>query len=628
MTKQPRLRTQGRKSYGRGFLYLAILAVLGAAVWQLDRMIGLVSSIQEVVGSIAGSGASARVPRGTFYDRNLKQIALTLDRVSVFARIQELKSVPNTVKVLAEVLSLDEKELQQKLETTALRVWLAEDISMEQEIAIKSKRLAGVYLQKEEKRFYPNGSQAAHLVGYAEDGIGLAGVEHYYDRLLANRKPLKKEQSNLNSYEDLVLTLDLKIQDVLEKMLEDINKQEKVRWAVAYVMEGRTGEIVGGAQIPGFDLNNFTKYSKELLANRFVLPILLPDTFRRLLRDVSLLHGPISQESSVKIPWSLRSAESNLGSQLQLWEWLGLNEKPVADFHLSMQLGEQLERDQQPVLPRIPHLEMVPDYATPFAILTALAALHNDGKSIRPFVVQKDASEASDGPKEESLPGTKGGNERPGEKDAFVLHDGAELFRSQGRPGVSNSWFFRDEIPVNHLKDAGSQVYVNELLLVTIPSGSNDLYLLVVVEREQQGPKPNSGKKTMTLEQIVEEKIERISILQQVAKTVADVVEPESSDEDNYQREKDLSQVSKKVAAAKAQSYPKLEIMPDLKGQSLRKSLRALQGVYLKINIRGTGKVVAQKPEPGTSLKGVSECTLILDKDEDMVPDKFSKTVQ
>ncbi|MDK9708749.1 MAG: PASTA domain-containing protein [Desulforhopalus sp.] len=586
------------------------------------------SSVKEVVGSITGSGPKARVPRGTFYDRNLKQLAVTLDRVSVFARIQELKSVPDTVKVLAEILSLDEKELQQKLETTALRVWLAEDISMEQEIAIKSKRLAGVYLQKEEKRFYPNGSQAAHLIGYAEDGIGLAGVEHYFDRLLANRKYLKKEQPSLNSSEDLVLTLDLKIQDILDKMLEDIAKQEKVRWALAYLMDGQTGEIVGGAQIPGFDLNNFAKYSKEVLANRFVSPILLPDNFRRLLRDLSLLHVSNIQESPAKIPWSLRSADSNLGSQLQLWEWLGLNEKPVADFHLSKQPGEQGENNQQPLLPRMPHLEMVPDYASPFAILTTLAALHNDGKAVRPFVVQKDGGGAEDGTKEASSPPKPEGSESPGEKDAFALYDGAELFRSQGRPGISNSYFFRDEILVKNRNDTRRQMSMNELLLVAIPSGGNDLHLLVVVEREQEGPNPKNGKKTMNLEQIVEEKIERISILQQVAKTVADVVEPESSDEDNYQREKDLSQGAKKVAAAKAQNHPKLEIMPDFIGQSLRKSLITLQGVYLKINIRGTGKVVAQKPAPGTSLKGVSECTLILNKGEDMVPEKFSKTVQ
>ncbi|MBU1568528.1 MAG: PASTA domain-containing protein [Proteobacteria bacterium] len=560
-------------------------------------------------------------PRGTFYDRNLKQIAVTLDRVSLYARTQELKSVSATVKVLGEILSLDEKELQQKLQSGSLRVWLAEDISMEQEIAIKSKRLSGVYLQKEEKRFYPNGTQAAHLIGYAENGIGLAGVEQYYDRLLASRKRPIEEQVHLSSPQDLVLTLDLKIQDILDKLVEETSKQQKVRQVMAYIMEGRTGQVIAGSQLPGFDPNNFAKFSQEVLANRFVIPVILPDKFRSFLRDVALLHGE-DHDESIRLPWSLRSSAGNLGNQLRLWEWLGLNDKPLTDFHMSMQPGEKLEGAQQQVLPQSPFLVMVPEYATPFNILTAFAVLQNEGKTVRPFVVQKSVGGAS--VFEFSL-GENSAGERVGDKSFFNFYDSEELFRSQARQGVANSYFFRDEIPVTILKGSSRHLLINELLLVTIPAGGNDLNLLVMVEREADGPNPKNGKSAMTLEQIVEEKVERISVLQQVAKTVADVVEPESSEDGNYIGDKDQLQAPHKALDVKNIEYQKLTVMPDLRGQSLRKSLRLLQGVYMKISIRGTGKVVSQKPAPGAPLQGVSECTIILEKGEDVIPEKLSK---
>ncbi len=604
-------------------MYILLFSVVGIATWQVDEKFGVISFIKNFIGLATTFETDVSFPRGTIYDRNLKQIAITLDSVSLYVRTQELKSVSDTVKILGEIVSLDEKELQQKLEGGSLRVWLAENISLEQEIAIKSKRLSGVYLQKEEKRFYPSGVQAAHLVGYAENGIGLAGIEQYYDRLFASRKRQIEEQVHRNSPQDLILTLDLKIQEILDKLVEDISKQQKVRQVIAYIMEGRTGEVIGGSQLPGFDPNNFAKYTQEVLGNRFVIPVLLPDKFRSFLRDVALLHGEDGQDP-IRLPWSLRSSAGNLGNQLRLWEWLGLNDKPLTDFHMSMQPGEKVESAQQLVLPRSPFLEMVPEQATPFNILTAIAVLQNEGKPVRPFIVQK-----NDGG-EVGFDFSLGENktvERVGDRSFFNFHDSTELFRSQARQGIANSYFFRDEIPVTILKGSNRHLVINELLLVTIPAGGNDLNLLVMVEREPEGPISKNGRKAMTLEQIVEEKIERISVLQQVAKTVADVVEPETSEDGNYQGDKDRSLVLRKGTDTKVKEHLKVTVMPDLRGQSLRKCLRLLQGVYLKISIRGTGKVVSQKPAPGTSLKGVSECILILEKGEDVVPEKLTKGV-
>ena len=65
--------------------------------------------------------------------------------------------------------------------------------------------------------------------------------------------------------------------------------------------------------------------------------------------------------------------------------------------------------------------------------------------------------------------------------------------------------------------------------------------------------------------------------------------------------------------------------MPDLEGLSLRKSLQLLQGHNVKIRFRGTGRVVSQKPLPGTLLQGISECILTLEKVEDM---KFQKMIE
>ena len=70
---------------------------------------------------------------------------------------------------------------------------------------------------------------------------------------------------------------------------------------------------------------------------------------------------------------------------------------------------------------------------------------------------------------------------------------------------------------------------------------------------------------------------------------------------------------------------PLVTVMPDLRGQSLRKGLRLLQGVQAKIVINGTGRIVSQKPSPGSSLSGVGEVALILEKPEMVTPEVLAK---
>lgn len=622
MTKQSRLRVQSDKRGRRILLYIALVAAVGTAGWYLEQRYPFITSLQEALTSISKSLTQSTPRRGEIYDRNLKQIAINKERVSVYVRTQELDSIAETVRELGPILSLDEEKLKDQLESGALRVWITEDISQDQEIALKAKRLSGVYLQREQKRVYPNNAQAAHLIGYIDNGIGLAGVEFYYDRILATRKLSKDDKGLFNSPQDLVLTLDLKIQDILDGMVEEINKHQKANKVLAYLMESRTGEVVGGAQLPGFDPNAFTQYSQEVLDSQFVNPMLLPDKFRLFLRDAAMLQGKTTEPDS-PLPWSLRSSESNLGSQLQLWEWLGLNEKAVTDFRSSTQPGEIVPSDQQPVVPSPSYLAMVPEQTTPLNLLTAFSVLLNKGEMIRPYMVQKSLDVETGA--EVLLAGGAADKRQKSEGAQYNFHDLNELFRSQSRSGEGKSLFFRDKILSATNKDGRPKFQVNELLLVTIPAGGNDMTLLVAVAHDPVEPGPRNGMLKRSIEEIVEEKVERISVLQQVAKSVADVVEPELSEDGNYQGQKRKPGVSRNNQGRKDKDQQVLHKMPDLRGLSLRKSLRLLQGIHVRISIQGTGKVVSQKPPPGTSLQGIAECTLVLAKSEEVSLDKLSK---
>lgn len=619
MNQSSRPRLASNRRARRPLYVVALLAVLAVALWVLQERWGIFTLFREKAGSLTSLVGEFSQSRGTIFDRNLKQLAVTLDRVSVFARTQEIKSVPETVKTLGEILSLDEKELQQKLESGTLRVWVAEEISLEQEIAVKSKRLPGIYLQKSEKRFYPNGSQAAHILGYAENGIGLAGIEHFFDKVQASGKHLQAQGDLRLSEQDLVLTLDVKIQELLDAILGETAKDSMFHNGLACLMEMESGAIVAASQLPGFDPNNFAKFSKDILINRMALSTPLPRSFRVLLRDVALLYNESRAEVAL-LPWSVRAVGDNLGNQVRLWEKLRLSEISQSDFVMAMPTESGGESAARALSLLDSSLEMVPTAAAPLNILAATATLLNGGKAVWPHVAGGElALRASSGAENPRGDGRKGAYDPP------IPSEAPHLFTSLAKVGPANSRLFREEVPLVRGVGKQERVHLLELILATIPAGGNDLLLLVAVEKRPQGNTQKNGNKTMILEQLVEERIERISILQEVAKSVADVVEPEAGEDVNFQDKKGDGTESRREGPALARERPRLTIMPDLRGQSLRQSLRMMQGARLRIGIRGTGKIVSQKPAPGTPLQGVSEAVLILDKPEEITPEIMAK---
>jgi len=605
MAKQTRLGAQKQKT-GRRVVVFILIVVATSVGWYLEKEYEIVKYLKEIQTTLTGSLSDINPVRGTVYDRNLKQLAVTMERVSVYVRTREIRSIPETVQLLGSVLSLDKQKLQDQLESGPLRIWIAEDITQKQEVLLKEKKLTGVYLQKNERRFYPNGFHAAHIIGYVENNIGLAGVEYYFDRLLANRKVEQRNtQKSSADLTDLALTIDLKIQVILEDLVNKIGEAYGAVRVASYIMDSRTGEIVAGAQLPGFDPNSFTGYSKKVLENFFLVPLLIPDKFRLFLRDAALLNAN-KQAGIAYTSWSLSPQDLNLAGQLRLWEKLDLGEKLELDFGSFESETDTWKNREIRVLQPKQIFGLAPEYAKPLNLLTAFAFLLNGGKSVHPFVVKKDAA---NGTERETL-----SQDEQYELDRF--------FGSQSNKRASGTEYFQDEIQV--YTSPSNQMSKYTMMFARIPAGTSELFMLTVVESMLSGPHKKGEKTMIPMEQIVDKRVERISVLQQVAKSVADVVEPELRGDANYPLKKDM------VAGYFGEDHnrenisPLLGVMPDLQGLSLRKSLRMLQGIRMKITFRGTGRVVLQTPNPGTPLRNVSECELILERSEDMEFEKIS----
>ena len=420
-----------------------------------------------------------------------------------------------------------------------------------------------------------------------------------------------KKRQPLSSALDLVLTIDLKIQEILENLVRDVARIEKAEKVAVYLLESETGEIIGGANLPGFNPNTFAKYSPEQTEDLFFIPLSIPEKFRLFLRDAIMLQSyGVDQVASAA--WSLIPKKNGFGSQLQLWEWLGLEDSPTTDFHVPSQSNKTLVSRQQPVVPSTIDYNFVPESASPLNLLRSYSILLNKGKKINPFVVKKIIDKESG--TEVILSEKKIINQQSDLWSEFAEQRIASLFQAQVRKGKSNSSFFRDSILVSEDHEGLRRFMINDMLFVTLPAGSHDLNMLLVVQRPPQGVIREEGSEKNSVEKLVEDKVERLSVLQQIAKSVADVVEPEIDNDVNYQPQGEFVNDLSPRAEDSAKKIVVSGVMPDLRGLSLRKSLRLLQGINVELKIKGTGRVIDQQPRPGTSLKGVQECLLVLMK--------------
>lgn len=218
--------------------------------------------------------------RGSIYDRNmtpLAESALAWDVAVSPSYIKNDKQRALIATTLSGILSVNRDNLYKQINNKSNYVVIAKKVAKTQADAItsfmKKKNIGCIALVQDSKRYYPFGNFASQLIGFTgADGQGLAGVEAEYDSVLkgipgkdisartATGKDMpysSGQHVSAQNGNNLVLTIDETVQQVLEsnlqKALTDNNVTNRV---TGVVMNVKTGEILGMATSPGYDLNN------------------------------------------------------------------------------------------------------------------------------------------------------------------------------------------------------------------------------------------------------------------------------------------------------------------------------------------------------------------------------------
>lgn len=239
-------------------LFCLAFLVIGA---RLVEVAGLKSGGQRLArGHIA---ERVETSRADIVDRNGVLLATTLVTPSLFANPKQIQDPHGVAQKLVGVLpDLDEGEVYAKLAGDKSFVWLKRQLTPRQELAVNRLGIPGLQFQDEERRIYPKGNLAAHVVGYTGiDNKGLAGMERGLDEVLRDRRG------------PVALSIDVRLQyilrDEIARQIADFN----AIGGMGLIMDVNTGELLAMVSLPDFDPNNLGAAPPDATFNRATLGI-------------------------------------------------------------------------------------------------------------------------------------------------------------------------------------------------------------------------------------------------------------------------------------------------------------------------------------------------------------------
>ena len=232
-------------------------------------------------------------PRGTIYDAKGEVLAMSAGVDTIYlspAEIAQNNEDAGAIAAgLAEILGLDYDAVYAKTQNT--RSWyevVARKVEEDVATAVREFKEEGGYtgikLEADTKRYYPNGSLAAHVIGFVgTDNTGLGGIEAKYDKVLSGTNGYVMRSTTAagtdmlyTSWEDFFdavpgsdveLTIDATIQYYVEKHLaQAVEDYDIQNGAAAICMEVDTGAILAMASLGNFDLNDYQTISDEAMA--------------------------------------------------------------------------------------------------------------------------------------------------------------------------------------------------------------------------------------------------------------------------------------------------------------------------------------------------------------------------
>ncbi len=627
------------------FFLLILLRVLQLQVLDRDNLQELAERQHEKIIELVPK-------RGTIFDREMKVLAESTEIESLYAHPRQVRNVSETSRKLARILEVSRSSIEKKLKSRKSFVWLKRKIPPAQAQSIKRLGLEGIHFLTESQRYYPNGRLAANVLGFVGvDPKGLEGLEFKFDPYL-NGHPHRMlleldarggemvtkftvEPTDLPSY-NLVLTIDLNIQHIVEEALTEAVRRTKARSAMAVVMEPRTGKILAMANRPSFNPNILENYNADSIRNRVITDVFEPGSIFKVFLLAIALEEEAIQKNEIfychngsyqigqevihdhkQFGWltleKIIKFSSNIGaSQIGLRLGAKTLDRHLRNFGFGARTGIKLPGEVKGIVRNPNELSEIGVANTAFGqgisvtaiqLITALSAIANAGDLMRPYVVDRIIDQRGNVVKAFSRelrrkivsPKTSGEVRRITE---MVVEPGGTGTRAAltGYAVAGKTGTAQKIDPL--LKKYSNEKYIGSFMGF-VPADDPRIAILVVIDEPVETPY-GGVVAAPVFKTIAERTLKRLKV---PPGEITFAARPEGGPKHPQRpKERDLFPPKIRVQAD--------GLMPDLLGLTMKKALHRLAKSDVEIRLSGWGLLVEQKPLPGVRLKRGTVCDL------------------
>lgn len=255
--------------------------------------------------------------RGRILDRHGEPLAMSTAVDSVWADPQLFCRDNKQWGLLSAQAGVDLDYIRSRCRLYAERrfMWIRRHLPPQQAARIVDSNIPGVALQREYRRFYPTGTASSHVLGFTDiDEVGQEGLEKSFQNFLAGRDGLKRlwrdrsgriidgmEIERVSHGEDLVTTLDIRLQSLLHSELSRAVTEYQASAGMAVILDAQNGEVLALTNYPKFNPNNREELKAALFRNRSLTDPFEPgSTMKPFTIAMALGSGELTPETLVE----------------------------------------------------------------------------------------------------------------------------------------------------------------------------------------------------------------------------------------------------------------------------------------------------------------------------------------
>jgi len=301
----------------------ALFTVLGARLVDVTLInASLEPTLARTARASDGSAAIGQphMSRASIVDRNGALLATNINAASLYANPSIMPNPAEAAEALHGILpDIELNRLRRKLRAKSQFVWLKRGLTPRQQAAVNGLGIPGLEFQEEERRIYPYGGLAAHVLGFTSiDNKGIAGVEKTLDERLSSPK---------SGDDQLSLSVDIRLQHVVREELDEARQTFQAIGAAGLVLDVASGEVLALVSLPDFDPNLPSDATKDALFNRVTLGVYeMGSTFKTFTTAMALDSGAVRMTGGYDATKPLKAARFVIRDYHAKRRWLSVPE--------------------------------------------------------------------------------------------------------------------------------------------------------------------------------------------------------------------------------------------------------------------------------------------------------------